>query len=459
MLIWLIVIGTFVILGVTGYYKGAIRSLVSLAGLLFALFFTLPLSVPLRPLVPKVGLTNPAWPYIVPPLVVFLLFVLVFGGLGFLVHHKIALRFKYSADDYTRIRWERLNQRLGVCVGFVASGIYTILIGLIIYIFGYPAVQVAGEDSPALLRFLSEGRKEIKDSGLDRTLASMDPMPENYYIASDVVGLVYHNNILQDRLSNYPAFLSLGQRQEFQDIATDTDLQGMLQTKAPIMNILNHAKVQAVIASGEILQEFKQIDLKDLYQYLKTGKSAKYEEERILGRWKLDTSATLTRAKRRNPDMTAAEMTMVKRLITIFLQNVTMLATPDNKAWLKMELGEEAKRIVEIAQAAVKAASAPPPSDDSAPPRMDDASARRYGLLRQGARSQAPQPAAAPAPAKPLPGVPDLNLTSQGTWQREGTKYTLKLQDEKGAEHSAEAEADEERLLVSVQGQSLVFVR
>jgi hypothetical protein len=55
--------------------------------------------------------------------------------------------------------------------------------------------------------------------------------------------------------------------------------------------------------------------------------------------------------------------------------------------------------------------------------------------------------------------VPDLNLTSQGTWQREGTKYTLKLQDEKGAEHSAEAEADEERLLVSVQGQSLVFVR
>jgi hypothetical protein len=306
---------------------------------------------------------------------------------------------------------------------------------------------------------LSERRKEIKDSGLDRTLASMDPMPENYYIASDVVGLVYHNNILQDRLSNYPAFLSLGQRQEFQDIATDTDLQGMLQTKAPIMNILNHAKVQAVIASGEILQEFKQIDLKDLYQYLKTGKSAKYEEERILGRWKLDTSATLTRAKRRNPDMTAAEMTMVKRLITIFLQNVTMLATPDNKAWLKMELGEEAKRIVEIAQAAVKAASAPPPSDDSAPPRMDDASARRYGLLRQGARSQAPQPAAAPAPAKPLPGVPDLNLTSQGTWQREGTKYTLKLQDEKGAEHSAEAEADEERLLVSVQGQSLVFVR
>jgi uncharacterized membrane protein required for colicin V production len=455
MLIWFIVMATFVVLGVTGFYKGAIRSLVSLVGLCFAVFLALPLAVPLRPLAPKVGLTNPIWTYLLPPLVVFLLLVLIFGGLGFLVHHKVALRMRYRSDDYTRLRWERLNQRLGVCVGILAGAIYTILLGLILYVFGYPAVQVTGEDSPVTLRWLSQARQEIKAAGLDKSLAAIDPMPETYYLAADVIGLVYHNNVLLDRLSNYPAFLALGQRQEFQDIATDTDLQGMLQTKAPFLNILNHPRVQAVIANAEILQEFKQIDLKDLYVYLKTGRSAKYEEERILGRWKLDTSATLILAKKKNPDMPAAAMKEIKRLITIFMPNVTLLATPDNKAWVKMELTEEAKQIIQAAQAA--AAPPPQPEEGSGPPGMDERAARRYGLLRGGGGPAAPQPP--PAQAKPLPGVPNLDLTSEGTWQREGAKYTLKLQSSAGKEQTAEATADEERLLVSVQGQSLVFVR
>ena len=121
MLIWICAVLIFGILGVSSYYKGAVRSLVSLLGLFVAVFAALPLGPYLRPLVPKLGLVHPVWPYVVPPVIVFLIMVLIFGGISFLVHHKVYMHFKYATDDYTRLRWERLNRKLGLCVGILAG--------------------------------------------------------------------------------------------------------------------------------------------------------------------------------------------------------------------------------------------------------------------------------------------------------------------------------------------------
>lgn len=456
MLIWMIVIVVLGVLGVTGYYKGAIRSLVSLIGLFLAMFLSLPLSPALRPLVPKVGITNPVLSWLLPPAVVFLLFVLVFTGVAFFLHYKLVLFFKYKTDDYVRQAWERLNRRLGLCVGLVGGGIYIVLVGLLIYIFGYPAVQVTSDDSPAGMRFLSKARLELHEAGLDRTLAAIDPMPEYFYLASDVLGLLYNNHPLWERVATYPAFLALGDRAELQDIATDVDLQGMLQTKAPVITIVNHAKIQTVINNSEIMQELRQTDLKDLYQYLKSGKSAKYDEVKILGRWRLDTAATLTLERKKNPDITPAEMKKLRLLVMVFLEKVSFMATPDNRAFVKMDLSEEAKKMIEAA----KAAAAPRPTEDGAAPGavMDSRMAMRYGLRpRTGAPTPTPAPAATPA-APALP-VPDVNLASQGTWERDGDKYKLKLKDEKGKDQSADATADEERMVVMLQGHPMVFVR
>ena len=450
MLIWLIIIGIFAILAVAGYYQGAVRGVVSLLGLVLALFLAGPLSPSLRPLVPKVGLTNPAWPYIVPPVVVFLLIALVFLGVGFFVHYKVAKHLKNTSDDYSRARWDRLNRRLGACVGLIAAAIYSVLIGIGIYIFGYPAVQAASDDSPALIRFLSQARLDLHQTGLDRTLSSTDPMPENYYVAVDVLGLIYYNNTLQERISNYPPFLSLGLRQEFQDIANDVDLQSKLQQKGPAVDIINNPKVQAVIANPDIRDALRQIDLKDLIQYLKTGKSAKYDEEKILGRWKLDPSATLTLAKKKNPDMPAQQMAAMKRMLGVFLSNVNFMATPDNnKALLKVEVSDEAKRFIEAA----KAAANPTPPPDAAAPAMDPRMAARYGRQM---RPTAPTP---PPVAAAAPAVPDFDFSSEGTWERNGDKYKLQLKDGKGKDHTGEATADDDRLLLVMDRQSFVFVR
>ena len=464
MTIWLIAVVIFGVVGVTGYYQGAIRALVSLVGLFFALFLTMPLAPFLRPLVPKVGLVHPLWAIVVPPVVVFLLFVLIFGVIGFFVHRKVALHFKYATDDYTRIRWERLNQRLGACVGLVAGAIYFVLISLVIYIFGYPATEVTSDESPALQRYLSNARNDLHSSGLDRTLASLDPMPENYYLVTDILGLLYHNfSMLQERLFDYPAFLALSERAEFKDIATDTDLQNLLQTSAPLINIINHPKILAIVNNSEIMDQLRKVDLKDLAQYLQSGKSAKYDEERILGRWRMDPSATLVAVKRKNPDLSVSQMGQMKKLITIFMTRVSFMTTPDNEAIMKMELPEEAKRLIAAATAAKPAAPDPNAPDAAAAP---DQSRMR---ARYGARYSAqPAPAAATA-AKPKPNpdaaLANFNLASAGRWQRDGLNYKVTLKDQKEHAATAQAVVDDDRLLLTTEvpglerGLTLVFVR
>lgn len=462
MLIWLIILVIFGILGASGYYKGAIRATVSLIGLGFACVLALPLSPPLRPLVPKLGLVNPVWEWIVPPAIVFLVLVLIFLGIAFVVHAKVAHHFKYATDDYTRIRWERLNRQLGLCVGLAGGGVYVVLVGLVIYIFGYPAVQLTSEESPLAQRLLATARKDLQSSGLDKSMAALDRMDDTYYVSTDLVGLLYQNPIVLDRLLNYPAFLALSERDDVKALVTDTDFLNLWQTKAPILNLVNHPKVMGLIQNAEVANEVRQVDLKDLIRYLGSGKSDKYDEEKILGRWRLDVASTFTLTRKKNPDMTAAEMARERLLITVFMPKVTFMATPDNKAFMRVELTDQAKQMVDAARAAVAAAQRAAEEGTTAMPQMDARMMQRYGL-RPGQRPGAPPQPQADQPAKspdqPLPGIPDVKLAGQGTWEREGTKYKLKISGEKGPQLTGEGTAEEERLLLTMDGRPLVFIR
>jgi hypothetical protein len=78
------------------------------------------------------------------------------------VHHKVAHHYKYRADDVTRLRWERLNERLGACIGVVVGCVWLILLGLGIYIAGYPTVQLSSDDNATgIYRFLNMARRDL----------------------------------------------------------------------------------------------------------------------------------------------------------------------------------------------------------------------------------------------------------------------------------------------------------
>jgi len=245
------------------------------------------------------------------------------------------------------------------------------------------------------------------------------------------------------------------------DLTTDTDFLNGWQTKRPILDIVNHSKVMGLIKNSEFGNEVRQADLKDLYRYLGSGKSDKYDEEKILGRWQLDVASTFTLTRKKNPDMTVGEMTQMRLLITVFLPKLSFMATPDNRAFMRVELTDQAKQMIEAARAAIAAAQRAAEEAGTVAPQMDARMMQRYGL-RPGQRPGLPPPDETQkpkAPEQPLPGIPEVRFSGEGTWERVGTKYKLTIKNEKGQQVSGEGTADEDRLLLTLDGQPLVFIR
>jgi hypothetical protein len=466
MTIWLIAIVLLVFFAALGRTQGAVQMLVSFVGLLFATFLALPLGPLIKPLFPMMGVKNPVWLWLLPPVTVFVLISLSFLIAAFVVHRQIALWYKYKTDDVQRLKWERMNKGVGLGFGAIVGVFYSVLLCLLIYVSGYLTIQVASSDTaPGLLRFINQARQELRDSGLDKILAPLDPAPPRYYEAADILGLIYNNPVLETRIANYPPFLSLAERTEFQEIAADSQLNEMIKSQASITDIINHPKVQAVLANQEILEQLLALDLKDLRQYLETGKSAKFEDEKILGRWRVDALATLVLEKRKKPDITATEMGKLKRVATKLFPGITMVATADNKAIVKVELSDQDKKALDEL---LNPKPPPPPRpvdpEYAPPPQMDPRMAQRYGI-RPGAGPLQPPPQAAPVavPGAPKPPPPhplsDLLLSAQGTWERAGEKYKLKLQNEKGKEEAVEALVDGDKMTVSKGDKTIIFIR
>jgi hypothetical protein len=456
MTIWIMAVFLFALFGALGYAKGAIRMVFPLMGLVLATFLAVPLGPLVKPLVPLVGLTNPIWGILLSPVIVFFFIAMIFIVIGFIVHWKVSLHYKYSTDDYHRLAWERLNKRLGVSIGLIAGSAYTILLGLVISILGYLTVQVsAGDNETGLAKNLNQARNDLHSSGLEKTVAAFDPTPESYYLASDILGLVYHNPLLHNRLSTYPPFLALADRQQFQDVATDTEFQNMLATQTAVGQIINHPKTQAILNDQDIVQQLQQTDLKDLLEYLKTGESPKFSDTRILGRWQLEPYATLLQEKKRRSHLTTAEMKLLKQQLE-FVKGYTLIVTPDNNVKLKGpdvmpliqkylgELKASAEGTAKRAAPVVRAPAPPPPVRSTTPSAASQQMAQRYGIRPGATPAPPPATAAAAAPtaapvAPPSPAVIAAEIAklptvvlADGTWKGENDRFQLTLTSQAG---------------------------
>jgi len=485
MTIWIMAVLLFALFGALGYAKGAIRMVFPLMGLVLGTFLAVPLGPMVKPLVPMVGLTNPIWSILLPPVIVFFLIAMIFIVLGFIVHWKVHLYYKYRTNDYHRLAWERLNKRLGVSIGLIAGSAYTILLGVVISILGYLTVQVsAGENETGLAKNLNQARSDLHSSGLEKTVAAFDPTPENYYLASDILGLVYHNPLLHGRLSTYPPFLALAERQQFQDIAADTEFQNMLATQTAVGQIINHPKTQAILNDQEIVQQLQQTDLKDLLEYLKTGESPKFADIRILGRWQLEPYATLLQEKKRRSRVTTAEMKLLKQQLE-FVKSYTLVVTPDNNVKLKgpdvmpliqKYLGELKASAEGTAKrpAPVVRAPAPAPVRPAAPSAASQQMAQRYGN-RPGASPAPPAATVAPTAAPVAPPSPAVIaaeiaklptvVLADGTWKGENDKYQLTLTAQAGGfrfdtgkkSATVEASIKDGRLYLAEENETMVM--
>lgn len=339
MIIWLTALVLLGLLSLMGYYAGIIRVAISLLGLLVAAVLAVPLSPIVKPLLPVFGLKHPIWSEIVPPVIVFILVMIVFKVIGLTVHRKVNMFHKYKTDDKVALKWERLSGRLGACLGLVNGAVYFVLVLIPFYVAGYLTTQVAaGEEATPRVRFINNARAQMHETKVDKVVAAYDPAPKNFYEAADVLGLLKNNRLLVSRLSRYPVFLSLAERKEFQDIANDVEVNQMLQTQGKLADFIKQPKIQAIITNAAIATDIKTLmgpDLKDLHQYLLSGKSEKYDDEKILGFWTLNIDASIAQEKAANPKLTPLQMKNLKQNQYAAVRGTTFIAMTDNKAILK----------------------------------------------------------------------------------------------------------------------------
>src|SRR5258706_10239482 len=254
MTIWLLGLLLLASLGALGYRQGAIRVGFSLVGILIGALLAAPLGRFLKPVLMGVGVKNPMLLWLLAPLIVFIVISAAFKIAALTVHTKVDVYYKYKAGDLRLSLWERLNQRLGACLGLLNGTLYFILISLAIYLLSYWTAQMgSAETDPIWLKLLNRMGRDLQTTGIAKAVNAVAPMPQAFYDSADITGLVYNNPLLEARLARYPAFLGLAERPEFKAIANDKEFTEMRQRQGAVINVILHPNVQAGINKHDFL--------------------------------------------------------------------------------------------------------------------------------------------------------------------------------------------------------------
>jgi len=338
MTIWILALLLIGGLAGVGYAQGAIRVGISFVGIIVAALLAGPLAKLVKPAVIALGAANPVLQWVLPPFVVFLIVLVLFKVGAMFVHRKVDYYYRYKAGDLRLALWERLNARLGLCLGTLNGLAYLVLICMVIYPLGYWTVQMSSPDEdPALIRFFNRMSRDLQSTGMLRVARAIDPMPDVFYDAADLTGLIYQNFLLEARLSRYPAFLSLAEGPEFQALAKDESFAKARAAKAPIREILDNPNVKNIVSNPEMLKRIWGIvtpDLKDLIKFLKEGSSEKYADK-ILGRWFFDARSSVAAYIRTKQNIPSREMQTVRTWIAGTYDKTMIVASPDHQVVIK----------------------------------------------------------------------------------------------------------------------------
>jgi len=411
MTIWILALGLLLALAALGYRQGAIRVAFSLFGIIVSASLAGPLAKHLYPILPHVGIHDPTVIWLVSPVIVFWLLMIPFKSVGFLVHRKVELYFKYKADGLQALRWTRLNHRLGLCLGPLNALIYLVLISFIIFDLSYWSVQVAVSDSePVWIRLLNRLGRDSEATGFAQVARAMDPMPDSYFQYADLAGLLIQNPQLVDRLADYPMFISLTERDDFKQLGQNSDFQNAWKQHAPIQQLLDNPQFQSLWGNQDtanLVWNIVQDNFDDLVAYLKTGKSTKYGSLAIVGRWDLNIAATTSKLLESRPVISSREMRTLRAWVSQAYTNTMFVAGADRQAFLK--------NLPHMKTQPVQKGQPPPP--------------------------------------------PTTEIASwQGKWKADGAGYELALSNG-GKKQSMPAELDGDRLTIQDDKTTLVFER
>jgi hypothetical protein len=264
---------------------------------------------------------------------------MVFMAVGFEVHRRVNVFYKYKAGDLRLALWERFSLRLGGCVGVLIGATWLLLVSFFVFNLSYLTAQIAPSDNERKMTRIMNGLgHDLQTTGLDKAARAVGSMPDTFYKTANFAGLLAQNPGLSARLGTYPAFLSLAERDDVQQLAQDSSLVDSWQQGAPMGAILNDSQVQTILKDTNLLAavwSIVQTNMDDLTNYLITGQSPKYDSEKIVGRWNFDLVPALAAERQAHPKMTPEDMKALRMLWSQTFANTTFEAGTDGQAFLK----------------------------------------------------------------------------------------------------------------------------
>jgi uncharacterized membrane protein required for colicin V production len=339
MTIWILALVLLVSLAALGFRQGAVRVAFSLVGIIVSALLAAPFAKYVSPILPHLGVHDPTAIWMISPLIVFLILLIPFKSLGFFVHRKMEVYFKYKAEGMQLIRWNRLNARLGLCLGPINALAYLVLISFVIFDLSYWTTQIATSDDEAKwIKLLNQMGQDSETTGFAQIARAIDPMPDNYFKYADLAGLLVQNPQLSDRLADYPMFISLTERDDFKQLGQNPDFQNAWKQRGPIQPLLNNDQFKSIWQNQEtvdLVWNILQDNYDDLCTYLKTGQSPKYSSQKIVGRWDLNNGATTARLLESRPVISSREMRTLRVWVTQSYTNTAFVAGGDGQAFLK----------------------------------------------------------------------------------------------------------------------------
>jgi hypothetical protein len=339
MTIWilaLLILGSAISLG---HRQGAIHAGFSFLGIMFAGLLAVPIGGLFKPLLPHLGVHNQTLIWMIAPIEGFAIILIAFKAAGFVVHRKVSVHYKHNAGDLQRLLWERLNARLGACVGALNGTAYLVLVCFGIFNLSYWTAQIASDDGETrTTRIVNKLGHDLQSTGMAKAAHAFAAMPVNYYKVADLAGLIAQNPDLSERLAKYPPFISLAERDDLQQLAQDADFSAAWQQHAPMGQLMNEPAVKNILQNNDLIDtvwQTLQTNLDDLSVYLKTGDSPKYDSEKILGRWDFNVNATVATLRLAQPNIPASQMRLIRAMWTQGFANTTFVAGSDGQAFLK----------------------------------------------------------------------------------------------------------------------------
>ncbi|HTB84129.1 MAG TPA: CvpA family protein [Candidatus Sulfotelmatobacter sp.] len=339
MSIWILAIIVLALGGLAGWRQGGVRACIAFVGIFFAWLLAVPFGKIFHFLMPWFGVANPVYQWIFSPVCGFILVTTIFAVIAFNVNRKLDVYYRHQAGQLQLALWERLNVRLGICVGLVNGAAYFALISFFIFNFAYWTTQISANatESPWVTRLMNNLGNELESTGFARTAAAIGtPSAENYKLA-DFAGFLMQNPDADARLATYPGLTSLWQRDEMQPYVTDATLTNAPAAGASIGDIWSDGNVQDFLKNKDLrarMRGFFDTNGDDLLTYLQTG-NTKYDSEKLIGSWRFNANVTLAWLRQNQPQLQPKEIAAVRSLWSAAYGQATLLVTGDNQVFVK----------------------------------------------------------------------------------------------------------------------------